>query len=352
MEEGSASLRSRGVCEFTIEVLQSECFRVVADGGGLAFEDGAGGEPSSRITMPASIATFLLDQPERIDFRSPTLLTHLEIDGDVEFALSLGLLLRRPSAATRARFDEAGRLCAGDRITAVERLRGASDRDVAQRLAAGQPLVIEGALTRWGVPITLDRFAQQFGDCMLALDDRFVPYRRIADLVAAMRASRTESTAGYTNGCEIPGPMRSAWPSPFFNRSSAFEYAQLWMGFGSRADKPVTPLHRDNLHGLLAQVFGVKRLMLFSPDQGELLYASKAFNTSQPCAVDPAAPDLGRYPLFERARGFEVRLAPGEVLALPVGWFHCVFAEGPVISVSYSIAADTWSSIAAEIEAA
>jgi hypothetical protein len=350
MEEGYNGSRARGVCEFTIEGLPTERFCVVVGDDCLRFADGEQ-EASSSITMPSSIANFLLEHPERIDFRSPTLLTHLEIDGDTELALSLGLLLRRPSPATEARFAEAGRRCVGGRITEVERLRGASARDVAQRLASGQPLVVEEALAPWGVPATLEAFAERFGDCALSLDDRFVPYRRVRDLVAAMRASETSAGAGYTNGCEIPAAMRAAWPSPFFDRAGSFEFAQLWMGFGSAPDKPVTPLHRDNLHGLLAQVSGVKRLLLYSPDQADLLYASAAFNTSQPCAVDPSAPNLKRYPRFARAQALEVRLAPGEVLALPVGWFHCVFAEGPVISVSYSIAAETWSSIAAGIDA-
>jgi hypothetical protein len=52
--------------------------------------------------------------------------------------------------------------------------------------------------------------------------------------------------------------------------------------------------------------------------------------------VDCDAPDLARWPLFEKAAMREVVLSPGEVLFIPVGWWHHVRALDVSITVSFT----------------
>jgi ribosomal protein L16 Arg81 hydroxylase len=112
-----------------------------------------------------------------------------------------------------------------------------------------------------------------------------------------------------------------------------FGPAQLW--FGRRRDHAlVTRLHCDLANSFLAQVHGRKRVRLFSPSQDEALYALDAFNTYRPCRVDAAAPDLARFPRFAEARGVDVVIEPGDLLVIPTGWFHCVWALDHVLSIS------------------
>lgn len=327
-----------GVCEFEIDGAQPEVFHVVLGQGSIVFSPGRHACPASRVKMAAPIARFLHDGAQDIDFRSPTFARHLDVQGDIPLAFSLGLLLRRPSAVTTERFASASRISSLRPFdTKVARLDKPSAEEVAQCFAEQRPAIVAGALDHWNIPDSLEKLGRQFGDSTLPLDTRIVRHRRIADLVNSMCTEQPEEV--YTQGCEIPPAMQRAYPPPFFDGRGAPAGAQLWMGHGGSGSRPVTLLHRDNLHGLLAQVYGLKKVILYSPDQGEWLYPSKAFNNSQPCHVDPSAPDLQRYPLFAQARALEVRLAAGEILLNPLGWFHCVFAEGPVVSLSYAFPA-------------
>ena len=52
--------------------------------------------------------------------------------------------------------------------------------------------------------------------------------------------------------------------------------------------------------------------------------------------VDAEHPDLVRYPRFAGARVFDLVLEPGELLFVPVGWFHQVRALEPSISVTFT----------------
>jgi len=328
-----------GACEFEIGDSPADVFHVLMRERCLSFVKGRHPHPTSRVKMPAAIARFLLDGAEDIDFRSPTLARHLDVQGDITLAFSLGLLLRRPSVATTKRFERASRISGlHSPNLQVARLHAPSEEQVAQCLAEQRPAVVTGALDHWEIPGSLPQLATRFGDCALPLDARIVRHRSIGDLVSAMLGDRPEQV--YTHGCEIPAAMQRAFPPPFFDGRGAPVGAQLWMGHGGAGTRPVTLLHRDNLHGLLAQICGVKRILMYAPHQSELLYPWTAFNASQPCHVDPSAPDLRRYPLFATARGLEVRLQPGEILVNPLGWFHCVFGEGPVVSLSYSFAAE------------
>jgi len=338
MQDAYHATGARGVCEFEIAGSQAEAFHVVLDENRISFGPGKHPNPSSRVRMTDTIANFLHDSAEDIEFRSPTFARQMEVQGDVTLAFSLGLLLRRPPAATVARFENAARIShSRPPVTQVERLRRPSTRDVVQCLAEERPVIVEGALDHWPLPESLEDFAARFGESTLPVDPRIVQHRNVADLVRGMCAERPDHV--YTHGCEIPAAMQSAFPPPFFENHGPPAIAQLWMGCGHDGTRPVTLLHRDDLHGLLAQLYGFKRVLLYSPDQSELLYPSKAFTNSQPCHVDPADADLRRYPLFSRARALEARLGPGEILVNPLGWFHCVFAEDRVISLSYSFRA-------------
>lgn len=328
----------RGVCSFEIDGQANERFHVVAGADGIAYGHGVHPNPSSTVRMTSTIANFVLESPESIEFRSPTFARQMEVQGDLSLAFSLGLLLRRPSAATVARFDEASRISRSrPPVGSIERLRRPSTEQVLACLAEQRPVVVEGALDAWPIPQTLEALAEKFGHCSLSIDPRIVRQRNISDLVRALDSG--DSGEIYTHGCEIPSDLQQAFPPPFFDYHGPPAIAQLWMGHGGAGVRPVTLLHRDDLHGLLAQIYGFKRVLMFPPDQDGFLYPSIAYTNSQPCHVDPAAVDHARYPLYANAHALLARLGPGDILVNPLGWFHCVFAEEKVVSLSYSFRA-------------
>jgi len=52
--------------------------------------------------------------------------------------------------------------------------------------------------------------------------------------------------------------------------------------------------------------------------------------------VDPEKPDLERFPGFARATVREVVLSPGEMLFIPVGWWHHVRALSLSINLAFT----------------
>jgi len=95
--------------------------------------------------------------------------------------------------------------------------------------------------------------------------------------------------------------------------------ATLWLGPAGI----VTPVHFDSAHNLLVQIHGRKKLLLFPPQQSRsLYYPCLSLGHVNYSPVDVEAPDYERFPLFKRATPLEVLLAPGEILFIPVRWWH------------------------------
>ena len=100
----------------------------------------------------------------------------------------------------------------------------------------------------------------------------------------------------------------------------------IWIGPAGT----LTPLHHDWSNAAFAQVRGRKRFHLVPP-----WHASRVGNREGRFAdVDCETPDLSRHPRFAGARIYEVILEPGELLFIPVGWWHQVRALDPCIGVS------------------
>ncbi|TVQ18444.1 MAG: cupin-like domain-containing protein [Leptolyngbya sp. DLM2.Bin15] len=119
-------------------------------------------------------------------------------------------------------------------------------------------------------------------------------------------------------------------------------YLNVWVGPGGHT----SCLHYDPMDGLLMQMHGAKRLILFPPSQTYNLYPFPLYKqllhglTLRPVysQVYPENPDYQAFPKFRQAKQFqqEVILNPGEVLFLPAGWWHEVssLGDGMVCSVN------------------
>jgi hypothetical protein len=102
----------------------------------------------------------------------------------------------------------------------------------------------------------------------------------------------------------------------------------LWFGPGGT----ITPLHHDVMNILVAQIFGRKRFTLIPPEQTPYVYNEVAVYSK----VDCKNPDYSRYPLYRHVTPLEVVLDPGDVLFLPVGWWHHVESLDVAIMLSYT----------------
>lgn len=111
---------------------------------------------------------------------------------------------------------------------------------------------------------------------------------------------------------------------------------RIWIGNRIR----VAP-HYDAKENVACCVAGRRRFTLFPPEQIANLYPGPFELTpagTPVSMVDPAAPDLARYPRFAEAaqHASTATLEPGDAIYIPYGWWHGVESLDPVsILVNY-----------------
>lgn len=105
--------------------------------------------------------------------------------------------------------------------------------------------------------------------------------------------------------------------------------ASIWLG-----NRTTAATHFDMSNNLACCLVGKRRFTLFPPDQIANLYPGPLAPTPGGqivSLVDPAAPDLDRYPRYAVAAeaGQIADLEPGDVLFYPAMWWHNVEALEP-----------------------
>ena len=232
----------------------------------------------------------------------------------------------------------------------VERRGGVSRAELLERYyAANRPVVLTGAiddwpaLSRWGP----EYFKATCGEALVEImsgrsrDPRYEINAydhkqevRFADYVERVAAGG-ESNDYYlvaNNGFFARPEMRPLYDDIRFpeHLDPAQSDGRVHFWFGPAGT--VTPLHHDLMNVLMAQVRGRKRVTLISPDQTHRLYNEIGVFSE----VDPEDPDLERHPLYRDVEALRVDLAPGEVLFLPVGWWHHVRALDVSVTVTFT----------------
>ncbi|HEX6095456.1 MAG TPA: cupin-like domain-containing protein [Thermoanaerobaculia bacterium] len=324
--------KTSGTCQFLLNGPTPVAFHLEV-GETLTFGLGLCDRPSVTLKLPASILERVLGNSEKFDPRDRDIMSAVEVSGDENLAGLVANLLKSPPRQSVERLAEAeAKARASTPITSVERIANPSADQVLEAIAEGRPIVATGAIDHWEARSwSLDDWTENLQGVPLRVKST-TEFDTIVDYVQAIRG---ESSANYSVGVSLPPECSKFFVPPFLDRGS-FNTPQLWMG-SAAGEEPVTALHRDCQTGFLCHLYGRKKFLLYSPDQAELVYPFKRFNAHQPCRVVPSAPNLERYPLFAKARPIEVVLEPGDVFVNPVGWFHEVYALGPVISVSFFV---------------
>jgi hypothetical protein len=90
----------------------------------------------------------------------------------------------------------------------------------------------------------------------------------------------------------------------------------------------VTPLHHDLTNNFMAQVRGRKLVRLIAPYELPSLYNNRHCFTQ----VDLDRVDFERFPAFRNVAVMDVEIGPGDLLFLPVGWWH--YVRGLEVSIT------------------
>ncbi|KAG0626217.1 hypothetical protein M758_2G111700 [Ceratodon purpureus] len=132
---------------------------------------------------------------------------------------------------------------------------------------------------------------------------------------------------------EVPG-MANDIPDPDYVKAQRAVYQRnIWLGPAGT----ISPLHFDPYHNILAQIWGTKHIRLYAPEESSRLYpfTSSMFlrNTSQLNPEDLNASK--KWPEFEKAQHWDCELRAGEMLYIPLKWWHYVRAVSNSLSASF-----------------
>lgn len=102
----------------------------------------------------------------------------------------------------------------------------------------------------------------------------------------------------------------------------------------------VTPCHYDEQENLFAQIHGHKRCILFPPEQFGCLYPHPVWHPhDRQSQVDLENPDYSRFPNMRNLRGVQTVVGPGDVLYIPIFWWHHIESVKPE---KYSVSLNFW----------
>lgn len=106
--------------------------------------------------------------------------------------------------------------------------------------------------------------------------------------------------------------------------------AMMWIG----PARTFTPLHFDLTNNLVAQIVGRKRVILVPPSEASKLDASGEVVSAVGDLLDPQT--LVRTPALRDLTLFDLVLEPGDMLFVPIGWWHQVTALDFSVTVTYT----------------
>jgi hypothetical protein len=86
----------------------------------------------------------------------------------------------------------------------------------------------------------------------------------------------------------------------------------------------------------LCLLYGSKRVWLFAPDQTPYLYKYPWYSANHNMSLTTSpAPDPARFPKFAQAKPYELVVKAGELLFIPIYWWHSIQNEETNIAVVF-----------------
>jgi hypothetical protein len=246
----------------------------------------------------------------------------------------------------------------------IERVyRPDPDAFIRDYLRPGRPVILTGIASEWLAAMwTPAKLEERFGGVKIryetwdgdeSVNDPFEFARRQRYFEATLSEyyrkldqldgpSRRLYSAGLPIARVIPEARRELGsleaymdlPGPAGLRRRLQVDPLLWLGPAGT----VSTLHFDRWHNFFVQLYGRKKWIVLSQAQAEQVHwpcEELGLDLLHWSPVDVEHPDLARYPRFARAEPIELIVEPGEILFMPVGWWHHVRALDASISVNF-----------------
>lgn len=131
------------------------------------------------------------------------------------------------------------------------------------------------------------------------------------------------------NPYSFPGRYASPLMLEYYRRPDGF-LKLLIGGVGGRF--PVMHYDGDESHAAITEIYGDKEFILYPPEDARYLYP-KSEPKQHSTVDDPYNQDLERFPLLAKATQYRTVIRPGDMVYVPVGWWHTARALSMSISV-------------------
>lgn len=209
-----------------------------------------------------------------------------------------------------------------------------------------RPVIVRGGASHWPAVArwTPAFFRQRFGDVEIEYMEGANRYRHAGDVhrrtSVAQFVDRIESTRAsnefyivatnltFRRSADMLPLSDDLRQLPFLPPVPLDDPAVVNLWFGPRGT--ITPLHHDVMNVVFTQIYGRKDFMLAPSFALPAVYNRYGVYSD----VDPAAIDRARFPRAENVTWLRASVAPGDVLLIPAGWWHWVYARDTSISIS------------------
>jgi hypothetical protein len=232
----------------------------------------------------------------------------------------------------------------------VPRVECPSRQEFEERFLFPQrPVIISGAMQGWPARErwTNDYLREKVGARTLR---PWKPKEKIIDAPPMTLAEYIDLLAGaaisdgelYAAMLPIRTTLPELWPDvrfPPFVDEDKYRQVNLWFGPGNN----FTPLHYDAANNFLTQIRGRKQVILCPPREIARLYPFPFSYAANPYGhaahhmsqVNVVSPDLSRFPAWAHADRALLELGPGDMLFIPVYWWHAVWGIDANMSINY-----------------
>lgn len=283
-----------------------------------------------------------------------------EFDGAAEFMVETPAQPHSPAPppVSRAALHEAKlawimrsrqRLEALSNKARIERRIGLSGQDfLDDYYAANRPVVLSGEMDGWPAleTWTSDYLASMVGDREVEVqagresDIDFerrktkhtvrIPFSDFIARTAAPARSNDIYLTAYNSEAnhEALAPLQA--DVGFIDKLLTREPGMMWIGPAGA----FTPLHHDLTNNLFLQIVGRKRVFMVSPLDTPRLYNDRHVFSEVRDLTAPGV--LEAFPLLDGVRVHMVDLTPGDILFIPVGWWHQVLALDFSVSITHT----------------
>lgn len=235
----------------------------------------------------------------------------------------------------------------------IERRNGLSRDEFLERYyAENRPVILVGemadwpAFSRWTPSYLRDaigpRLIEYQGD--RTTNERFemykdvhrreMPFNLFIDLITGAEGNDAYLTAyNSARNAEALSALHGdlGFLDKFLSRDVSEPHGMMWIGPAGT----VTSLHHDLTNNFIAQLVGRKRLKVVpAADVGKLHNHQYVFSEI-PDLEDPTL-DRSQYPLLAAAHIYDVTLDPGEIIFMPVAWWHQVKSLDFSVTITYT----------------